>query len=260
MKQSSIFSGKSIENSRFYRCFVVAKTVQKASRFISMANLKDIHIIDEGIYLFELQPLEVKLCKPIFIGTVCLELAKLFMVKYHYKIVMRFGRKNVVLLYTDTDSFIYLFLVDNLCESLMPFREDFDFSAYPTNHPLRNTHNKSVRGKWKDEMKGQIIQEAVFLRSKCYSIKMAGGSTESNILKVAAGVRKPAQKLLTHEHYLDSLFKTKRLYVNQVRFGSTDHQLFTYSEAKLALNYFDDKRYQMNKFETLPYGHCLLKF
>ena len=191
--QVTFYPGKTFESSRNYRTFVVAKTLKKAQRFISMANLKDIWIIDPGVYLFELQPLVVKLDKPIYIAVVCLELAKLFMVRYHYNIVDHFGRERVNLLYTDTDSFIYQFTVDNLYERLMHFREDFDFSSYPCDHPLYNTCNKSVRGKWKDEMEGQIIEEGVFLRAKCYSIKMSGGSSISDS-KVAAGVRKSAQK------------------------------------------------------------------
>ena len=103
----------------------------------------------DGIYLIELQQLEVKLCKPIYIGVVCLELAKLFMVKYHYRVIKHFGRKRVLLLYSDTDSFIYIFFIDDLYQALMDFRDDFDFSSYPVHHPLHNTQNKSVRGNGK---------------------------------------------------------------------------------------------------------------
>ena len=222
-----------------------------------MANLKDVHIFDDGVYLLELQPLEVKLCKPLNIGVVCLELAKVFMTRYHYRVVGHFGRKKVILLYTDTDSFIYLFLLDDLYESLMYFRDDFDFSSYPSNHPLHNTENRFCRGKWKDEMNGKVIEEVVFLRSKCYSLKITGSDTSE---AKAAGVKRAAQKSLTHENYRDALFNSQSFYVNQSRIGSKNHQLFTYVESKRALNSFDDKRYQMNKYKTLPYGHYLLNF
>lgn len=224
-----------------------------------MANLKDIWIIDDNIYLFELQPLTVKLDKPIYIGVVCLELAKEFMVRYHYKMVGHFGRKNINLLYTDTDSFIYQFNVDDLYHSLQHFKDDFDFSLYPKDHALYNTCNKIKRGKWKDEANGQIIEEGVFLRAKCYSIKMAKRSLIPDT-KVAAGVRKSAQNFITHQDYRDALFKSRPMYVNQRRFGSESHNIFTYEESKIALNNFDDKRYQMDKFQTLPYGHHLLDF
>lgn len=225
-----------------------------------MANLKDVRILGDGVYLFELEPLNVELCKPIFIGVVCLELAKLFMVKYHYRVIKHFGRKRVILVYTDTDSFIYLFFVDNLYDSLMYFRDEFDFSSYPPSHPLHNIHNRGVRGKWKDEKNGQIIEEGVFLRAKCYSLKMAAGSAKTGNSQAASGVRKSVQKHLTHESYRRVLFESEPVYVSQTRFGSENHQLFTYTELKRALDSFDDKRYQINRFTTLPYGYHSLNF
>ena len=224
-----------------------------------MANLLDVKIIDDGVYLFELQPLKVKLNKPLYTGMVCLDLAKHFMVSYHYKMVDHFGRDKIQLLYTDTDSFVYLTYVDNLYHSLLPLKEDFDFSSYHQDHPLYNTHNKSKRGKWKDEVKNQIIEEAVFLRSKCYAIKM---TKDSNIPgpKVVAGVTKTAQKHISYQDYKNTLLESRMMYVKQRRFGSENHQIYTYEGSKIALNYFDDKRYQSNKIETLPYGHYLLDF
>ena len=224
-----------------------------------MSNLKDLLKVSDGVYLFELQPLTVKLDKPIYTGMICLDLAKVFMVRYHYKMVSHFGRDQIQLLYTDTDSFIYHIFVDNLYHSLIDLKEDFDFSYYPREHPLYNTLNKCKRGKWKDETKGRILEEGVFLRAKCYSLKIVKGSDVSNI-KAAAGVTRSAQKQLYHQDYKDALFNSRNLYVNQRRFGSVNHTIYTYEESKLALTNFDDKRYQVDMVRTLPYGHVLLDF
>ena len=83
---------------------------------------------------------------------------------------------------------------------------------------------------------------------------------EDNDSKTVAGIRKAAQSLITHQDYKNALFDSKTLYVNQMRFGSVNHEMFTYNESKCALKPLDDKRYQMNKFHSIPYGHYLLKF
>ena len=175
-----------IENVRKYKKFAVAKNEKKMKRLISKSNLKDIHIIDSDVLIFEFSPLKVTLNKPIFAGMVCLELAKLFMYQFHFgRMIPYFGRDNIVLLYTDTDSFIWAIYTEDLYVDLQHFESEFDFSKYPQNHPLHNTQNRSIPGKWKDELQGEIIKEGIFLRSKAYSIE-----SFSKTISTAAGVKK----------------------------------------------------------------------
>lgn len=252
---NSLF-GKMIENVRKYRSFDIASSEKKRKRLVSKSNLKDIYMIDDDVFIYEFTPIKVKLCKPIFVGMVCLELAKNFMVKYHFqKFVPYFKRENIKLLYTDTDSFIWQIFTHDLYNDLLKFKNDFDFSKYPTDHKLYNTKNRSTRGKWKDEKNGIVIFETVFLRAKSYSINDADG-----FFKAAAGVNKCSQQLLTHDDYKNVLFNTSNIFISQKRFGSEHHQVFTYDTVKCALNSVDDKRYQVNRIETYPYGHYLLDF
>ena len=44
-----------------------------------------------------------------------------------------------------------------------------DFSDYPINHPNYDASNKKVIGKFKDELKGEIINEFIGLKPKMYS-------------------------------------------------------------------------------------------
>ena len=89
-------------------------------RLISKSNLSDIHIIDSNVAIFELTPQEVKLNKPIF--------AKLFMYKFHFgKMIPYFGRHAILLLYTDTDSFIWAIYTKDLYKDLEYFKSEFDF-------------------------------------------------------------------------------------------------------------------------------------
>ena len=91
---------------------------------------------------------------------VCLDLAKLYMYQFHFrKMIPYFGRAKLKLLYTDTDSFIWAIYTKDLYLDLKDFHSEFDFSKYPLDHFLYNTKNRSVLGKWRDELKGKIILE-----------------------------------------------------------------------------------------------------
>lgn len=251
---NSLF-GKMIENVRKYKSFTLSKDEKTTKRLLSKASLVDIHKFDD-FFVYEHRPIQVKLCKPIFVGMVCLDFAKHFMVKYHYHVMIPFfGRNNIELLYTDTDSFIWEIKTNDLYKDLKNLHDDFDFSNYPKDHFLYNTNNMSVRGKWKDEKGGLVIKEVIFLRSKSYSIL---DTKEEN--KAASGVKYSVKKSLNHNDYYNVLFNSDKYFVNQKRFGSEYHEIFTYSENKCALSSIDDKRYQCNKLKTLAYGHYLLNF
>lgn len=47
-------------------------------------------------------------------------------------------------------------------------------SDYLKDHPLHSTKNKKVIGKFKDELKGHVMSEIVFLRSKAYAYLVNG--------------------------------------------------------------------------------------
>ena len=70
---------------------------------------------------------------------------------------------------------------------------------------------------------------------------------------------------LTHKQYVD-IFEsyhpdmmnapsTKRLCVEQRRFGSVNHIIYTSQQRKLALSITDDKRAWIGPNTSLPYGH-----
>ena len=251
---NSVF-GKMLQNERRYRKFSVCRTRSKLKRCLSKSTLKDVHCFGDNLFLLEFKKLSITLSKPIFVGMTCLELAKYFMVDYHYNIMVPFfGRLNIEIMYTDTDSFIWRVLTDDLYSDLVKLRGDFDFSKYPFNHPLHNTVNSCVRGKWKDELNGNILLEAIFLRAKSYSIL-----TSNDKISAMAGVKKCMQKLIVHDNFRDILFESGRLFIKQKRFSSSNMTISTVTNERLALSPIDLKRYQMNKELTLPYGHHMLK-
>ena len=80
-----------------------------------------------------------------------------------------YGRENINLLMTDTDSLVVEIFTEDVYEDMKNFNNFFDFSEYPKNHKCYNPINKKVPGKFKDEAGGKIITEFCGLRSKMYS-------------------------------------------------------------------------------------------
>jgi hypothetical protein len=112
--------------------------------------------------------------KPMYVGMAILEISKLHMYEFFYDILKpRFGN-NIRLAYSDTDSFILFIYTSNLERHLKKLREHFDFSNYPTDHPLYSNDNNKVLGKFKDETASKVILKYVGLRPKCYAIRLAG--------------------------------------------------------------------------------------
>lgn len=123
----------------------------------------------------------------------------------------------------------------------------FDFSNLEKDHPLYSTENSSRRGKWKDEKCGEIIEEGVFLKAKNYML-----TTASSHNTAIAGV---TRRDFIMEEFRDALFSQKFKVVEQSRITSIAHTVKTVHEVRKALIGYDDKRYQLNPIESLPYGH-----
>ena len=116
----------------------------------------------------EMKYSSIKINKPFYIGMSILDLSKWHMYNFHYNVMKAIFGDRVHLHYTDTDSFIYEISSADVYEELRPHARDyFDFSNYPENHMLKNSCNKKVPGKFKDESASKCITEFVGLRSKC---------------------------------------------------------------------------------------------
>ena len=74
----------------------------------------------------------------------------------------------------------------------------FDFNDYPEDSKFFDPVDKKVIAKMKDEFKGKIIDEFVWLKSKMYSLVTA--DNEEN--KKAKGVNKNLVKNVRHREYI----------------------------------------------------------
>ena len=132
---------------------------------------------------------------------------------------------------------------------------EFDFSNFPSNHPLHNRCKERETLKFKDEMAGDIIEELCAPKPKMYSVKAVKKSKKS-----AKAVTKEAQKNMLHENYKQTMVEGKEVRLENYRIQSTDHRLSTVVTNKIALSAYDDKRYIMeNGIDTLPFGHFSLR-
>ena len=133
-----------------------------------------------------------------------------------------------------------------------------DTSNYPEDdRKLASDHNKQVLGKFKDEMAGDLVVGFIGLRPKMYSLM-----TADNVSKITAkGVpRRYAQKHLRHELYLRTLTDKTITHATYRQFRSTNHQLRTIEQTKVALSAFDNKRYILSDgISSVPYGHYKIK-
>ena len=95
-------------------------------------------------------------------------------------------------------------------------------SGYSINHPNYDASNKKVIGKFKDELKGEIITEFIGLKPKMYSYIV-----DDNEFKKAKGVpKKTLKRALNFENYRRTLQENecKKIKFNSIR--SYQHQVY----------------------------------
>ena len=108
----------------------------------------------------------------------------------------------------------------------------------------------------KDECHRSIIREFIALKAKLYA-SLNRRRTEDRLLQmIAKGIQyNILQRNITYKDYYDSLEHGTVRTCQQKIIQSRDRHLYTLTNEKVAIDPYDDKRVQTNKYETLPYGH-----
>ena len=112
--------------------------------------------------------------KPIFVDQAILDISKTLMFDFHYNYIRKKYGDKAELLFTDTDSLMYLIQTEDFYQDInKDIKKKFDTSDYPENHPsgIKTGVNKNVIGKSKDEAAGKQITHFVGLRPKLYFFK-----------------------------------------------------------------------------------------
>lgn len=234
-----------------------SKTYEK---IVSDMNFKNAKIINEHLVSTESKYSILRMNKPCYLGMSILDISKFYTTDFYYNVLkplIEASGGTLEKTYGDTDSEVVAITgIDDVYQALEKFKEYFDFSNYPKDHFLYSTKNKKVPGLIKDECKSKIIDAFVGLRSKMYSIRMAGGENRSaGEMKTAKGVKKCViSQDLSFDTYVKCLFDNVQTENEFSSIRSSRHEVYTTKQVKVGLSPFDDKRYLLNFVESLPYG------
>ncbi|XP_053204035.1 uncharacterized protein LOC128388631 [Panonychus citri] len=245
--------GKTIEDKRKHVRIDIALKDIEAERMMRKNLVKKFVILDEDKVIFQMKNNSVKMDKPIAVGFSILELAKLKMYQLHYGQFKPYFKDDIKLLYTDTDSLIYHIKTENIDQDLVNLSHLMDFSNYPTSHHLFSNENKKKIGYIKNEVAGDEIVEFLGIKPKLYTLK-----TLSDVKK-AKGVPRVALKKVTFDDYKNCLLNESTETGTASRIQSIDHNIKIINQTKLMITPFEDKRYYLDKINSLPYGHYRIK-
>ena len=227
-----------MENVRKRVKFDMVNTPKK-DKLVNKPEFKQAIEINDNLFGISRAQTKILLDKPIIVGFAILDLSKLLMLDF-----------------TDTDSLLYEIETDDVYKDMEEYKDFYDFSEYPEDHPLYSPKNHKKEGKFKDEAKGYIIIEFVGLRAKMYSI-IIQEQVKVKVIKKAKGVKKSTVKTDFHfDDYTTALTSekgTNTATFNTIR--SFNHQLMSIEQEKVGLNKFDDKRYLEDHINTLAHGH-----
>ena len=168
---------------------------------------------------------------------------------------------KVKLCYMDTDSFIFHVETNDFYKDIMSDLEKwYDTSKLDKklNRSIPIRINLGIIGKFKDELKGEVMTEFGALATKLYAVF----DNNDKVDKKAKGAKKHViEKGCTSlqgcddDHYKDALLSNKTIRTTQQRFKSDHHTITTEEINKIALSRNNDKRIQsFDGIHTYPIG------
>ena len=191
---------------------------------------------------------EVYFNKPIYFGQAILDLSKTLIFDFHYDYNREKYDSKAELLFTDTDSLLYLIHTDDFYQDIAKdIKRKFDTSDYPESHPpgILTGVNKKVIGMFKDEVAGSQITHFVGLRPKLYSFKVEKPTRDEvkPLTKKCKGIKKNVVKReISFEDYVQYLFSGEKQMKKMNVIRSENHDIYSKKVNKIALSNEDDKR------------------
>ena len=153
--------GKTIENLRKGINFKLTCKEDIYTKHASRANFISGKMFNENLFAINRIKEELVLNRPIYVGMAILDLSKLLMYEFHYNYMLKkYEKKNIKLMFTDTDSLCYEIKTDDVYKDLFPDKELLDNSDYLKNSAFFFDKNKKVIGIMKDEAAGMVIIES----------------------------------------------------------------------------------------------------
>ena len=184
------------------------------------------------------------------VGFSILELSKLAMFQCFYEVIQpRFGKHNVDILLSDTDSFILHIKNHTKEEARHKLKDVMDFSNLHPSNSFFNETRKNVPGYLKDETPNGSIVECIALKSKCYLIRTRNelNNRKDDIIdKKCKGITKPRVKRLKIANYRKCVTSIHVVKGTMARISVKKHQIRTVTQNKICLSSFDDKRFMLH--------------
>ena len=135
LMNNSVF-GKTIENIRKRQNVVIVDNRKLALKLSSKPNFERVTIFDENLIACHMKKTEENFNKPIFVGQAILDLSKTSMFDFHYNFIRKKCGDKAELLFTDTDSLMYLIQTEDFYKDInKDIKKKFDTSDYPEKHP-----------------------------------------------------------------------------------------------------------------------------
>ena len=268
--------GKTMENVRNridYHLVTTAENLKhdRITKLTAKPSYKNFQRFSDDLVGIEMYKTSVTLNKPIAVGFSVLDFSKIHMLDFHYNTIRKKYGNRARLMFTDTDSLLYYIETETLTEDLMEILDQLDTASYPKDHPLYSIVNNKIIGKFKDETNGDMITDFVGLSAKMYAFKV-NGEDKKKCKGTKTGVVK---KSLHFEDYAECLDETQlmmetntdytaktfpkvqmRSSMNVIRFR--DHEGYSQKINKISLSSYCDKRYHLDTFTSLSYGHYLI--
>ena len=117
LMNNSVF-GKNIENIRKWQNIILVDNRKLALNVSSKPNFDRVTIFDENLVAVHMKKTEVYFNKPIYVGQEILDISKTSMFDFHYNYIRKKYNNKAELLFTDTDSLMYLIQTDDFYQDI----------------------------------------------------------------------------------------------------------------------------------------------
>jgi hypothetical protein len=229
---------------------------KNAIKWFSKCNFKN-NTYANGLNLIETHREQIVYDKPVYIGCAILDLSKLKMLEFHYKVIdKQFGEK-AKLIYSDTDSFVYKIEHEDIYKWQKENATQW-FDLSDSKRPdLQSNENNNKLWFFKDELNSQILTEWIGLNPKCYGYRYQKyEANEIKEQKKAKGVSYViVEKTLPFKTYKNTLDTdiTVRREITSIR--SFNQELFSISYEKDCLTSYYDKMKMLDNINCEPFGY-----
>ena len=247
---NSVF-GKTMENIDKYRDIRLLTSseydLEQYKKIISKPTFKDAHQYSKDLIAVEVGNYTKTYNKPIYLGFTILDLSKLQMYETYYDTLLPHFGDRISINAMDTDS---MFLHIKSSDIYKEIEESIKLKK------IINTSGALFS--FKDEKPLYPIEDAIFIRSKQYSLKCRENKNEIK----NKGIQKCVIKKMTYKNFIDCLENNIKSYniVHSIK-SDKNHNIHLHEQNKLSLLNYDDKIFiLLNGIYTLPFGNHKIEY